>query len=207
MTTPFVERFVDRMRVATRKHHSPGQLKGTYTPPQGAPTLHGFMHYLSHHREIHRVLRREFPIITRTDYVEALDCDIWQLELDMWQNDMPLLLPDTYDSTYARYIDGLSLPKKGCHWYNTVFAHLVGGNRQVAAAASTVLPPGWIQSSFFFKQADTEEIEALREAFELEAGTWSDTDRKTCLLETGEAFSRASHLNTLIFTCEQQLEK
>lgn len=154
---------------------------------------------MAEQREIHRVLRREFPIRTKVNYVDALDTDLWYLELDAWIADLPCIVSEPYTSEYAKYIESLPVHVMGCHWYNIVFAHLAGGNRAVMEAASSVLPENWTSTSEFLKPASSEEIDGLRDAFEKEAASWTDDQRHACLLETPSAFEKLTRLQKMIF--------
>ena len=187
------------MRASTLHLHSASQLARTihHQPPK---TMTGYMRYAAEHREIHKVLRRDFPVRTTVNYVEALDTDLWFLEMEAWNADLPHIIREPYSSAYAQYIDALPKHVMGCHWYNMVFAHLVGGNRTIIEAVSPVLPDNWMNTSEFLKQASREEIDGLRNAFEVEAQSWTEEERTACLLETPTAFQRATSLNALLFS-------
>lgn len=192
---------IDALRLASRNMHTPQQLARKVTPAT-PPSFSGFSKYMAETREVHRVLHREFPIRPRENFVEALDTDLWFLELEAWNADLPMFVQEPYSSNYAKYLDELPKHKLGCHWYNLLFAHLVGGNRVLAETASSVLPKGWIASSEFFQipgKTTKEETFALQSAFEKEALTWTKLERQECLDETPLVFEYATDLNAFIF--------
>lgn len=192
-------RFVNVLKARTRSLHSAQQLRGQVaaTPT----TIANFARYLADHRAVHAALQR-FPVRLPVDIREALDTDLWFLELEAWHADMPWLLQEPYHSEYAAYLETLDTPRLGCHFYNLVFAHLVGGNRRVAQAAlDGVLPPAWLDASDFYRlpaRVSSEDLADLRDRLEAEARRWARADRRACVEETREAFARASQLNALL---------
>lgn len=144
----------------------------------------------------------EFPVRLPVNFVEALETDLWFLELEAWHADMPWLMQDPYTSEYAAALHGLPTPQLACHWYNLVFAHLVGGNRRVAeAAVADVLPPNWFDASEFYglpARVTPDDLADLRDRLEAEARRWTPQARRACLNETPEAFARASKLNAIL---------
>ncbi len=202
-------RFVNLLKARTRSLHSSAQLQGIVAPrqmrgqvtSQSPTTIAHFARYLADQRAVHGVLEK-FPVRLPVDVREALDTDLWFLELEAWQVDMPWLLQDPYHSDYAAYLTSLDTPRLGCHFYNLVFAHLVGGNRRVAEAAlPEVLPRDWLDTSEFYRlpaRVSSDDLEDLRDRLEGEARRWSRADRRACLEETAEAFARASRLNSIL---------
>jgi len=190
--------FVQQMRTATITLHTAQQLRGDVAP-RGRPTFHGFMKYMAEQRHVHHALRETFPVRTKADFVGALDTDLFFLELEAWHADLPLIIPTTYKSDYAAFLYTLPAHRVGCHWYNLVFAHLVGGNKAVASAAAEVLPKNWIESSEFFSRIDRDEVDALRDAFEAHAQLWTPEQRDECLGETKRAFSKVGDMNGVMF--------
>lgn len=195
-------RFVNVLKARTRSMHSENQLRGQVAPKP--TTLTNFARYLAEQRAVHAALRT-FPVRLppAVDFVEALDTDLWFLELETWHADMPWLLQDPYVSEYATFLADLPIPRLACHFYNVVFAHLVGGNRRVAEAAlDGVLPvPEWLDASEFYRlpaRVSAEDLEDLRDRLEAEARRWTRADRRACADETADAFARASRLNALL---------
>jgi hypothetical protein len=196
MTTPFV----DAMRQETMRLHSAAQKRGEFTTPN--PSFAGYVRWIRHQREIHHTLR-QFPVQPKIDLVEALDLELYYLELDATWNDA--LLPGHDPSPYAAYLDTLTegtihSPKLGCHIYNVVLAHLAGGNIHVAMSAASVLPKGWIETSDFFNVAkDRDAATDLKTAFdEYCQSQWTETQRQKCLLETPQAFRYGAELHRLL---------
>jgi hypothetical protein len=187
--------------------HSASQLKGHVanktTPSPKPATITNFARYLAEQRAIHAALCR-VPVRLPVDVVEALETDLWFLELEVWHADMPWLLQDPYVSEYATFLADIPVPRLACHFYNVVFAHLVGGNRRVAEAAlDGVLPPSWLGLSAFYQlpaRVSADELDDLRDRLDAEARRWTRADRRACVDETAEAFARASRLNALLIT-------
>jgi hypothetical protein len=186
------------MRAATLSLHSSQQRAGIVTGQKHA-RFTGFCKYVAEQRELHGVLRARFPVRTVTNFQEALDTDLFFLELEAWHADLPMLTPQPYVSEYAAFLETLPKERLGCHWYNLVFAHLVGGNRAIAASAAPVLPKGWLDSSEFFTRVKDDDVLTLRDAFETEAQSWSPEQREVCLAETEDAFRRATRVNELLY--------
>jgi len=125
------------------------------------------------------------------DFVEALDEELYFLELEAAWRDELIQQPRT--TPYTTYLSTLPRGLLGCHWYNVVFAHVVGGNTAVANTARDVLPKGWIETSKVFNHEV--DPQSLRDAFELEASSWTSGERRGCLLETPVAFAYISGLH------------
>lgn len=198
-------RFVNVLKARTRSMHTAHQLRGQVVTPKGPTTLTNFARYLAEQRAVHAALRRcPVRLPPAVDFVEALDTDIWFLELEAWHADMPWLLQDPYVSEYAAFLADLPTPRLACHFYNAVFAHLVGGNRRVAEAAlDGVLPPSWLDASEFYRlpmRVSVDDLQDLRDRLEAEARRWTRADRRACVKETTEAFARASRLNALLIS-------
>lgn len=200
-------RFVNVLKARSRSLHTAQQLRGTpvAVPAQSVPrpgALTNFARYLAEQRAVHTVLKAEFPVRLPADFEEALDTDLWFLELEAWNADMPWLLQDPYTGDYAAHVRGLPPSRLACHFYNLAFAHLVGGNRRVAeAAVADVLPPTWFDTSEFYRlpaRVSPEDLEDLRERVEAEARRWTRADRRACVDETAEAFARASRMNAIL---------
>lgn len=196
-------RFANVLKARTRSLHTAQQLRGEVPRPSGPRpgALTNFARYLAEQRAVHAALTK-FPVRLPVDFVEALETDLWFLELEAWHADMPWLLQDPYASEYAAALHGLSTPQLGCHWYNLVFAHLAGGNRRVAeAAVADVLPPTWLDTSVFYglpAQVTPDDLADLRDRLEAEARRWTPQARRACVNETPQAFARASRLNALL---------
>lgn len=194
-------RFVNVLKARTRSMHSAQQLRGEVPRPGGPRPIAAFARYLAEQRAVHAALAR-FPVRLPVDFVEALETDLWFLELEAWHADMPWLVQEPYTSDYAAYLTDLPVPRLGCHWYNLVFAHLVGGNRRVAeAAVADVLPPNWLDASEFYslpRRVSADDLDGLRDRLEAEARRWTRVDRRACVDDTREAFARASRLNALL---------
>jgi hypothetical protein len=200
-------RFVDALKARTRSMHSASQLAGAMparaplaTPAAKQAAVTNFARYLAEQRAVHAALKA-FPVHpAHVDFVEALDTDLWFLELETFQADLPWVLPKPYRSDYAEFLHHLPVHRLGCHWYNLVFAHLVGGNRRVAeAAVAGALPPNWLDlSDFYALPTRVTDVEGLRQRFEVETRTWTPEQRAECLEETAEAFRRATLMNSLL---------
>jgi hypothetical protein len=197
-------RFVNVLKARTRSLHTAQQLRGEVHRPAGPArpgAITNFARYLAEQRAVHAALT-QFPVRLPVDFVEALETDLWFLELEAWHADMPWLLQDPYASDYAAALDGLPMPQLACHWYNLVFAHLVGGNRRLAdAAVADVLPPHWLDTSAFYglpARVTPDDLDDLRDRLEAEARRWSPQARRACVDETPRAFARASTLNAFL---------
>lgn len=196
-------RFVNVLKARSRSMHTAQQLRGqTIVTPKPA-TVDNFARYLAEQRAVHAAMRT-FPVRLAVDFVEALETDLWFLELEVWHADMPWLLQDPYVSEYATFLKDLPVPRLACHFYNLVFAHLVGGNHRVAEAAlEGVLPTSWLDASEFYRlpaRVSAEELDDLRDRLETETRRWTRADRRACANETADAFARASRLNALLLT-------
>ena len=200
-TTPFV----DAMRQETMRLHSVAQKRGEFTTPN--PSFPGYVRWIQHQRQIHHALKR-FEVQPKVDLVEALDTELYFLELHATWCDT--LLPATPSSAYAAYLDSLDDARLGCHFYNVACAHLSGGNIYVATSAKSAVPNGWIETSDFFNVANTEPSREmatnLKEAFETYCQTeWTSQQRETCLEETPRAFAYGTLLHDVLNENEDTL--
>lgn len=185
--------FVNALRHETIALHSATQLSGHVDPPTlraRQPTFQGYVRWIAHQRHIHQALKR-FPVQPKFDFVEALETELYYLDLEAAWRDELVYQPEV--TPYAAYLSTLPHALLGCHWYNVVFAHVVGGNTAVANTARDVLPKGWIETSGVFNHGC--DAESLRDALELEASAWTSNERRGCLLETPVAFAYISGLH------------
>lgn len=184
--------FVDVLRQETIKLHTPHQLQGR-VKTTGTPTFQGYVNWIAQQKRVHQVLA-QFPVQPKIDFVDALDTELYFLELEAtWQNTL-ITIPHT--SPYATYLTSLPEPLLGCHWYNVVFAHVAGGTTAVAQTARDVLPKGWIETSSVFQHHG--DAQDLRDALELHVSSWTPEERDACLAETPVAFSYLSQLHRVL---------
>lgn len=176
--------FGTAMRTASLKLHGRDM-----APTNRPPTALGFARYLAEQREIHAALHR-FPVHTRVNLSGAAD-----LDLLVYEDGLPLV-DEPYVSEYAEHLNGLPVHLLGCHWFNAVFAHLSGGGLAIAKAASPVLPSRFLETSELYNPR--EDVGDLKDRFELEAMSWTTSQRVACLRETPSAFSRQRRVQSLI---------
>lgn len=189
--------FVNRLKTETITLHSGSQLKGVHHTPN--PSIQGYTKWIRAQRDIHARLQT-FPIQPKVDLVECLDTELFYLDLELHRQDIPLNISELPESDYATYLENLQMHVLGCHWYNVVFAHLVGGNTFVAKSVTNALPARWIETSDFFRlKPDTMQIEALRQSLEDHAQQkWSEIQRDQCVRETSAAFRLGTELHQLL---------
>ena len=193
--------FIDSMRAATLQMHSSHMLAAkapphahAARPPHPPVTRHAFVQYLAAHRDVYRALQ-PFPVDLPRKFADDISSDLWAIQTDS----LDATASSLYYSPYVRYLATLPRERLGCHWYNSVFAHVAGGGLVVARAAQPVLPPGFFERSNFYKPLPAEGVDALRTAFEAEAGTWTDAGRDLCLAETPVAFRHLGSITKLLY--------
>lgn len=205
MSVPFVQ----RMRTATIDLHSASQLKGHHTSPR--VNLVGYTTWIKAQKDVHTCLQK-FPLQPKINYLEALETELFYLDMELYQQDIALDIDTIPMSEYAMYLECVKdrIDQQhilGCHWYNVVFAHLVGGNTYVAKSASHVLPPQWIETSDFFQKTEPDTIDALRQGFEdLAMTSWTEDQREQCIAETFMAFRLGTQMHHLLSKTVRVLE-
>lgn len=192
MSTPS---FGQRLKLETIRLHTQSQLHGKHHAPN--VSLSGYTAWIKAQRDVHQRFAT-FPIQPKVDYVEALDTELFYLDMELYGQNIELDIEALPLCDYAMYLEDLPRHIMTCHWYNVIFAHLVGGNTFVAKSASHVLPPKWIETSDFFQPTDPETIVAMRSALDTLAGTWTETERDQCVAETGTAFKLGTRMHDLL---------
>lgn len=190
--------FVQRLRTETIDLHSSSQLKGHHAAPR--VNLIGYTQWIKAQKDVHIRLQK-FPLQPKIDYVEALDTELFYLDMELYHQDITLDIDAMPLSEYAMYLECIQDQQHilGCHWYNVVFAHLVGGNTYVAKSAAHVLPPNWIETSDFFQPVEHDSVAALRQGLEdLAMTSWTEEQRQQCVTETFMAFRLGTQMHHLL---------
>jgi hypothetical protein len=73
--------------------------------------------FCAERREIHAILRQQFPVRSSFNYVAFYDAKLADVELEAYASDFPPLVSEPYHSDYAFHLDGLSIPRLGAHYY------------------------------------------------------------------------------------------
>lgn len=172
MTTSFVQ----DLRTASVSRHSDA-LRAGRVPPIVRPTPTSLARFLSETKHAHEVFRARLPVRTTQDYALMLSMDIERVipPWDRWPT----------DRAYAEYLKDLDVPRLGCHFYNTVFAHARGGG---AAIYDTVRSEVGDITLQYFENIVHEDTNALAQEFDAMAHTWTPDQKSACIEETDKAF-------------------
>ena len=189
---------LNQMRLRSLELHT--SHRGLLLPTNRRPARDGFVRFLARKREVHKQLDVGLPLTAKPqrDFVTDIEVDLWSLE---YSPDAPPAVPDPFPCEYAEYLKTLSQARLACHFYNVVFAQLVGGGLVVAREAAPVLPHKWldVESQYFRPSATEAVVLRLRHDLEELGATWTQAERDACLAETPDAFFWGLRLNEEMF--------
>lgn len=169
---------LQELRAASLSLHSKAHLTGQVFPRRPVPVV-GIARFLAETRQAHVALRR-FPVHTDTNFADVLDNDLRALSA-------LVPVPSPGPTQYSDYLDGLGVPRLGCHWYNLVFAHISGGGNTICKAIAPSLPDECVLG--YYESIHWEDADRLRSLLAYETLCWTPEQQAACVDETGAAFS------------------